>query len=470
MSATSSASPPETYDRPFRILLGPLIAGFMGLYSEAALNIALPQLMIEFDVSAAVVQWLTTGYLLMVGILLPLFGILVRWFTTRQLAAAAMVLFTVGAVCSGLATSFEILLIGRFAQGLATGILIPLIFNTAIAVYPPNKRGTALGMTGLVIMFAPAISPVAAGLIVEYLTWNWIFWFMLPLIAIAAVVSIMFLRNVRPLTKPKVDVLSIVLSTLGFGGIVLGVSLGGESGWGSLPVIGSLLVGAAGVGLFAARQLRLEHPMLDVRSFGYRNFALGALVVLCTSAVLMGAIFLIPMFLQRALLIPVLIAGLLMLPGGAVNGVLSAVAGRLADRLSPKYLACAGLFVAIIATTLFITLDTSSAVIWVVLAHCALMIGIPLALTPTQTLALNSVPLQLSSDGSTILSTLQQIGGAIGTALGASLLSAGSLTVASETEGAAVGNSWGFMFALGASIIALVLVLFIKKQRRPVEA
>lgn len=182
----------------------------------------------------------------------------------------------------------------------------------------------------------------------------------------------------------------------------------------------------------------------------------------------MCAIFLLPMYLQDAKQTTVLIAGLLMLPGGLVNGVLSAVSGRISDIVHPKILIRFGLVVSIVATILLATLGTGSALVWVVVAHCLLMVGIPLTMTPAQTLGLQTLPEELSSDGSTIISTLQQIGGAAGTALGASLLAAGEASVAAGgLEAVAVGTRWGFLFCLGCALVALVVALGIRGRRQP---
>ncbi|GAA2184219.1 DHA2 family efflux MFS transporter permease subunit [Brooklawnia cerclae] len=453
------------HPHPFRVIVGPLIAAFVGVYSEAAMNIALPDLMTVFSVSAAVVQWLTTGYLLAVGILLPLFGVLVRWLTTRQLLVLAAVCFLAGAVLSGAAVSFPMLAAGRIVQGMATGILLPLIFNTAIAVYPVRRRGTAIGMIGLVVMFAPAISPVIAGLILQSATWNWIFWLMIPVLVVALVVSMRWLENVRPITRPRVDVASIVMSTLGFGGVVLGLGLGGDNGWVDPVVLGSLIVGVLGVAGFSRRQLRLAEPMLDVRPFRHRNFLLSSLIIVGNNAMLMCAIFLIPMYLQNARSVAVVATGLLMLPGGALNGVFSAASGRVADVASPRVMVRCGLAIAIMASLLLMTTGEARPLWWIVLGHCLLMVGISLANAPTQTLGLNALPLDLASDGSTILSTLAQIGGAVGTALGASLLSAGErATAAGGTAAVAAGVGWGFAFSLGMACAGLVCSLLISRR------
>lgn len=321
---------------PFISLMGLLIAGFLGLFSEAALNIALPDLMEVFSVSAAIVQWLTTAYLLAVGVVLPLFGLVSRWLSTRQLAVIANAAFILGAVVCALSADFGMLILGRVLQGIATGIMLPLLFSAAISVYPLAQRGKALGMIGLVVMFAPAVSPVVAGLILEVATWEWIFWVTVPVMAAALVLSLAKLPNVRELSRPHIDMLSIVSSVIGFGGLVLGVSVGGEQGWTSPVVAISLLVGLLSLAVFVRRQLRSAQPFLEMRAFTSRAFSTGAIVIGLLSAVLMCTIFLIPMYLQDARLMSVLAAAFIMLPGAgerAARGASGVCGGREHDLL-----------------------------------------------------------------------------------------------------------------------------------------
>lgn len=219
--------------KPIPILIAFLIAGFVGLFSETALNMALGNLMIEFNVVSSTVQWITTGYLLTMGILIPVSALLIQWFSTRQLFVASLLFSIAGAIVSGMAPIFEVLLLGRVIQAIGTGLLIPLMFNTILIIFPIHKRGTIMGLVGLVMMSAPAIGPATAGLIIEVLSWNWILWLLIPFLAFSLVYGMLFMQNVSELTKPKIDVLSIFLSTLGFGGIVYGFSIAGHKGWGS---------------------------------------------------------------------------------------------------------------------------------------------------------------------------------------------------------------------------------------------
>lgn len=208
----------KTVIRPVPILISFLIAGFIGLFSETALNMALGNLMSELDVVSSTVQWITTGYLLTMGILIPVSALLIQWFSTRQLFVASLLFSIIGAIVSGIAPSFSVLLLGRIIQAIGTGLLIPLMFHTALIIFPVHKRGTIMGLIGLVMMTAPAVGPATSGLIIELLSWNWILWLLIPFLVFSLVYGLAYVQNVSVLSKPKIDVLSILLSTVGFGG------------------------------------------------------------------------------------------------------------------------------------------------------------------------------------------------------------------------------------------------------------
>src|SRR5699024_2051148 len=320
--------------RPVPILIAFVVAGFVGLFSETALNMALGNLMVELDVISSTVQWITTGYLLTMGIVIPVSALLIQWFSTRQLFVASLVFSIVGAIVSGAAPIFEVLLLGRIIQAIGTGLLIPLMFHTALIIFPIDRRGTIMGLIGLVMLSAPAIGPAAAGLIIEVLSWNWILWFLLPLLVFSLLYGLVYVRNVTELTRPKIDVLSIVLSTLGFGGIVYGFSIAGDKGWGSLVVMASIALGLLSLLVFSARQFKLDKPMLDLRVLKYPVYTLALLSASITFMIILSSMILLPLYLQIGLGLSAFTAGLILMPGGAINGLLSPVSARIYDKLS----------------------------------------------------------------------------------------------------------------------------------------
>jgi len=453
---------------PLLAMMGMLIGGFVGMFSETSLNIALPQLMTRLNVSTATIQWLGTGYMLMVGGVLPLSSIITKWFTTRQVILFALVDFAIGAVISASAPGFGVLLLGRMIQGIATGLILPLMFTVAMQFFPPYKLGAAMGMVGLVIMFAPAVGPTLAGLVLGIASWRWIFWLFVPFLVIAFIFAVTSLANIAPVTRPKVDFLSIILSTLGFGSLVLGVSLASDHGWGSLPVIGSLIVGILILAWYTHRQLTMPKPILNLRAFAIPGFRIGASLVMINFGIILSAMYLLPMYIQRGLLIPVALTGIIMFPGGVMNAVVSAISGRLYDRVGAQGPARLGFIISMVGALMLALTSAHSVIGYVIMAHIILMIGAPLAMSPSQTHGLNALTGPIAADGSAIMNTLQQIVGAIATAIATSLLGIGQLAANNAGLHGAMafvhGTHYGFYFTFILALVGFLLALRLPKS------
>ena len=402
---------------PMLAMMGMLIGGFVGMFSETSLNIALPQLMAQLNVSTATVQWLVTGYMLMVGVVLPLSSLITKWFTTRQVIVFALIDFAVGAIISASAPGFGVLLFGRMIQGIATGLILPLMFTVAMQIFPPYKLGAAMGMVGLVIMFAPAVGPTLAGIVLGVASWRWIFWLFVPFLVIAFGFAVTSLKNIAEVTRPKVDFLSIILSTVGFGSLVLGVSLASDQGWGSVSVIGALVVGILVLAWYTHRQLNVDKPILNLRAFAIPGFRIGASLVMINFGIILSAMYLLPMYIQKGLLLPVALTGMIMFPGGLMNAIVSAISGRLYDHVGAQMPARLGFIISMVGALMLALTSTQTAIWYVILAHIILMIGAPLAMSPSQTHGLNALTGPIAADGSAIMNTLQQIVGAIATAI-----------------------------------------------------
>ncbi|GAD17156.1 DHA2 family efflux MFS transporter permease subunit [Lentilactobacillus otakiensis] len=454
--------------RPFLAMLGMLIGGFVGMLSETSLNIALPSLIAELHTSIGTMQWLVTGYMLVIGIVLPMSSLLQRIFTTRSLVLFALCDFMVGAVISAVAPNFAILLVGRMIQGIATGLILPLMFTVATLIFPPYKLGSAMGMIGLVIMFAPAVGPTLAGMILGILSWHWIFWLFIPFLLIAFFLALKFLPNVGDITKPKIDWFSLILSAVGFGGLVASVSMASDAGWGSPQVLGTLVVAIIVLALYIRRQLRSESPILNFRVFKKSQFTIGSVLVMLDFAIILSSMYLLPMFWQNGLAIPVALTGIVMLPGGFVNALVSAISGRFSDIVSTKLLTVLGFGVTIIGLIMLLLASSTSPMWYVILGHIVIMMGLPLAMSPAQTFGLSALDEKTSGDGSTIMNTFQQIIGAMATAIATSLLAFGNNAAGNVSHQVAFTNGVhvGLWFALIVAAVAFLLSFTVKDQKR----
>ncbi|MEC0236050.1 DHA2 family efflux MFS transporter permease subunit [Paenibacillus kribbensis] len=474
MSQTSAPSEPTTF-KVLPIMIALLLSGFIGMFSETALNIALNDLMQILHITTATAQWLTTAFLLTLGILVPVSGLLLQTFTTRQLFVASLLFSIAGCLVAALAPTFSVLLIARILQAVGTALLLPLMFNTILIIFPAEKRGAAMGIIGLVIMFAPAVGPTIAGLVLQNLSWHWIFWISLPFLVLSLIFGILFMQNVSKITKPKIDILSILLSSIGFGGVVFGFSKSGEGGegWTSPVVLLPVIIGLIALILFSMRQLKMKQPMLNLRVFKYPMFVIGVVMIFLCMMTILSTMLILPLFLQKGLALSALTAGLVLLPGGIINGLLSPIMGSLFDKFGPKWLVIPGLAI-VVAVLFFLSgITTTSAIVLIIVLHCCLMIGISMIMMPAQTNGLNQLPLELYPDGTAIMSTLQQVAGAIGTAIAVSILSKGMESYLSQSSmpesvnemanAMVFGSQHSFFFAMIVSVIGLFLAFFIRR-------
>jgi DHA2 family lincomycin resistance protein-like MFS transporter len=463
------------------IMISLIIGAFFSILNETLLNIALPTLVIDLNVTQSTIQWLAAGYMLLVGVLVPTSALLVQWFTTRQMFLGAMILFTLGTTVCAVAPEFSVLLVGRLFQAAGTGLMLPVLMNTILVLYPPEKRGAVMGTLGLVIMFAPAIGPTLSGLILDSLDWRWLFILVIPFAAFSTIFAFIYLKNVTDVTKPKVDVFSIVLSTLGFGGIVYGFSSAGEGngGWSSPEVYVSLTVGIISLIWFVLIQIRSKEPMLDMRSFKSPMFTLTAVILIIVMMTMFSTMLLLPFLLQGALLFTAFTTGLIMLPGGVLNGLLSPIFGKWFDKFGPRVLVLPGMALLVLIMWLFTRVNLETTTSTFILLHISIMIAIALIMMPVQTNGLNQLPRKLYPHGTAILNTLMQVSGAIGVAFFISIMSSGqrhflksssdptAFDQQAEALLAGVKNSFTVGFIL--AIIAFFVALFIKRTKAPEE-
>ncbi|MFE0566679.1 DHA2 family efflux MFS transporter permease subunit [Priestia megaterium] len=452
-----------------------MLAAFIGTFNETALNVALSTLMQEFSVSESTIQWLTTGYLLTQGVLVPLSGLLIKWFPTRKLFLTSVSFSIIGAFIGAMSGTFEVLMVARLFQAIGTALLLPLMFNTVLIIFPAEKRGSAMGLATLVFTAAPAVGPTVSGLLIAKLSWHWIFWLSFIFLLIALVFGFIYMQNVSKITKPRIDLFSLFMSTLGFGGIVFGFSSIGEYGWDSLRVITSMSIGLIALALFVIRQLTMKKPLMNVRAFKQPMFVFGTLLMFICKMIILSSMLLLPMYLIRVLGMSALSAGIILLPGGLVFALLSPVVGRLFDKFGPKWLAIPGLVIAVVVLWFFSNITTTSTIALIVTLHCCLMIGIVMIWMPSQTNGLNQLPPEMYPDGTAIMNTLLQMAGAIGMAVAVSVMTAGvtkfmkDAATPSDPHNNALALNAGiqdaFVFVLSVAIIGLIIGVFIKRVK-----
>ena len=453
------------------IMAALLVAGFVGLFSETALNIALAELSNIFSVDPTTVQWLATGYFLTLGILVPVTGILMQKFTTRQMFMASLFFSIIGTVLAAVAPSFAILLTARVIQAAGLAIILPLTQNVIFTIFPPNKRGGAMGVMGLVILAGPAFGPTLAGMILDTLSWHWIFWVTIPFLLFSLIFGYIYIPNVNEIRNVSIDVFSVILSTIGFGGVVYGVSVGGEFGWTSGTVLGCIIVGILALILFAFRQTKMENPMLNLKAFKYPLFVLGLVMNMITFLNMLSMLVVLPMYMQMALIVSAFVTGLIMLPGSLLNCVFAPIIGKMFDKYGPRAVITPGTILVVIGYALYAMYGTDTALWIMVVTHIIMMLGVGMVLASVQTNTLNALPRQFYPDGIAITQTSQQVAGAIGIAVMVSIFSAKQNSylhdVANDLPAsAASGSSLVFTISLVLAVINVILSLFMKKPQQ----
>lgn len=452
-----------------------LIGGFIALLNETLLNVAFSSLTASFHVSISTVQWLATGYMLVIGISVPVIAFLFENIETKTLYMAAMSLFFAGTVFCGVSVNFTMLLISRIVQGVGTGMLIPIMMNTVMAIYPPEKRGSAMGLSMIVVVFAPAIGPALSGIVLQYLNWRWLFFLILPIAVIAMLIAAFHLKNISRLTKPKIDVLSILLSTVGFGGLIFGICSIETMGFFNALVLLSLACGIVGLVLYVRRQLALEQPMLELRTFRHPMFSVGSVILLIVFMIPFSANIILPTYLQDALRLSPILSGMALLPGGVISAFITPLAGRAFDRIGVKPLLITGFSLLAVSMFLLSHLSGSTGLPMIVLFHILTFIGVSLITTPAQVNTLNQLPRPYYAHGVAITNTVQQIAAALGSSLFIGLMGAvqGSYlsrfqkpSPAQQHTAIVSGVQTAFSAAFVLVVVALLISIFFVRARR----
>ena len=467
-SAWVKPSAPEKMSREsVTIIATLLVATFVVILNETIMNVALQRLMVDLRVDAPTVQWLSTGFMLTMAVVIPTTGFILQSLSTRAVFMLAMGLFAGGTALAAAAPGFELLLLARIIQAGGTAIMLPLLMTTILTLVPVARRGAVMGNVSIAISVAPAMGPTVSGLILEHFTWRFMFVFVLPVALAAFAIGAKYLTNVGETEKAKLDLLSVALTIPAFGGVVYGLSqIGGGAGGQGGPntmAIAALIIGIACLAVFVFRQLRLqkgEAPLLDLRAFNFRMFTVSVLLMVVAMMALFGGVILLPLYLQEIRGLHSLETGLALLPGGLAMGLLGPVIGRIFDKVGPLPLTVSGSVLMVLALWQFSMLDAGTPVWWIIILHVGLSFGLALLFTPAFTTGLNPLPPHLYSHGSAIMSTTQQVAGAAGTALLVSIFA-----VVSAASGLVAGMSAAFLTATVIALAAVVLSAMMRKTQ-----
>ncbi|MCT2340075.1 DHA2 family efflux MFS transporter permease subunit [Staphylococcus aureus] len=400
-----------------KILAALLFGMFIAILNQTLLNVALPKINTEFNISASTGQWLMTGFMLVNGILIPITAYLFNKYSYRKLFLVALVLFTIGSLICAISMNFPIMMVGRVLQAIGAGVLMPLGSIVIITIYPPEKRGAAMGTMGIAMILAPAIGPTLSGYIVQNYHWNVMFYGMFIIGIIAILIGFVWFKLYQYTTNPKADIPGIIFSTIGFGALLYGFSEAGNKSWGSVEIETMFAIGIIFIILFVIRELRMKSPMLNLEVLKFPTFTLTTIINMVVMLSLYGGMILLPIYLQNLRGFSALDSGLLLLPGSLIMGLLGPFAGKLLDTIGLKPLAIFGIAVMTYATWELTKLNMDTPYMTIMGIYVLRSFGMAFIMIPMVTAAINALPGRLASHGNAFLNTMRQLAGSIGTAI-----------------------------------------------------
>lgn len=457
-------------------MLGIVIAGLMVTsLNQSIINVALPQIMKGFQITPATAQWLSTGYMLVSGILVPISAFLVQRFSYKQLFFVSMAFFMAGSIICALSGSFSILLTGRIFQAVGGGIILPLGMNIFMYSFPPEKRGSAMGLVGLAIILAPAIGPTISGYVIQNYDWNVMFYAMAIAAACVVIAAIFVFKFQNERIKSKFDFIGAMLSTIGFGSLLYGVSEAGNYGWGDRKVISFLIVAVVALFVFVLYLLKHKNPLLELKVFKDFNFSYTIIVNIILTIALNGGVLLLPIYMQQVRGFSPLSSGLLLLPGALLMGIMGVFTGRLFDKFGIKPLAIIGIAIMTGITFMLSKLSLDTPYWEIILLYSIRSFGMAFVLMPITSAGLMTVDQELIPHATALQNTLKQIAGAVGTATLVVIMTNKSKTYISGAAnvtpnikllGVVHGINSAFLVATVIGGAAFILSLFFKSKRR----
>ena len=435
------------------------LLSFCGVIVETAMNVSFPKLMSEFGVTTNVVQWMTSIYLLIVAIIVPLSALLKRAFRTKPLFLTAVIFFIVGTFIDALAPTFPILLLGRLIQGIGTGISLPLMFNIIMEQVPRQRIGLMMGFGNLITGIAPAIGPTFGGIIVSSLGWRWIFYTLLPFLLASLLLGSWGIRQRSAIVQQHFDIISCLLIAIMFTGLVYGFSNLAVLPLLSWQVSGALLTGAIAMGLLSWRSLIITTPILDLRLFSNHRFSGHVLIFFLTQMCSLGFAFLLPNYIQLVNHNTALLAGLVVMPAGFCGAFFAPIGGRLLDTYGPKKPILSGAMLMTISILIFTICSPAMSNLAIMIVYMFYMAGMGALMGTVMTSALASLPQDKQTQGNAILNTLQQFAGSMGTSIVAMIVAKGQISVGKTTVATALGTQHAFMLLLAFVILILGLII-----------
>ena len=443
------------------------LASFCGMIVETAMNVTFPTLMTEFGIGTSTVQWITTGYLLVLALVLPTSSFLNKRFRLKTLFISAASLFILGLLLCAWSPVFGVLLAGRLIQGAGTGIAMPLMFNIVLQQVPYDKTGMMIGVASILTTIGSAIGPTIGGLVITWMGWRMIFVILLPVLIFALITGIICIRQSSELSKPAFDVPGYLIIIVCFASLVVGSSMAGNLGWGSILVIALMILCViAAVVYYVYASGKGTAAILNVSAFRYRDFTLCLIAYSIFMFICLSMSFIVPNYLQLVNGHTALAAGLAMMPGCLIMSGISPFSGRLYDRLGGTVPFLTGVSLVIIGQILFNVFIRQADILTFILIYLVFAVGNGLCFSNAMTHGLKQIPESIYSDGNALFNTFQQLFAAIGTSITTSIINQAQNATGETVQGTINGAANAYHMLLILAVVNAVILLIVVRDIR----
>jgi EmrB/QacA subfamily drug resistance transporter len=436
-----------------------VMAGMIIMFSNnSIINMLIPTIMEDLDIDLRLAQWLSTGFILVCGILVPLSAYLVKRYTYKQLFLSSLIIFIIGSLLCGISHRFSLLFLGRIIQSIGSGISLPLTLNIITDLFPINKRGTVMGIYGLGVILAPACAPSLGGFIIEYYNWHSLFIAMALLEIIVLIGGICFFKFKNTTSKPKFDLVGFIFSSLGFGLLLYGISDK------KLMVI---IIAVIILFIFGRHCLKMkDQALLNIRTFLDFNFSYALIINIIFTMAMYSGMLLMPMYLQGIRAFSPMEAAMLLMPGSLVMGLLGVVSGKIYDKYGIKVLAIVGSLIMCSVTFMFSHLSMETSKFNIMIIYLIRSIGVAAVISPIASAGLVSIDRSIIPDANALTNTIKQIAGSVGSSLSVLIMSIASNMSheVNQNDNILYGINIAFLFMTILGLISVVLALCYKKR------
>lgn len=442
------------------------LLSFIGILVETSLNVTFPTLIKVLHVSLGTVQWLTSGYLLMVTIVMSTTAYLLQRFRARYLFITAISCFTVGTLLGLFTPNFTVLFCGRLLQAVSTGIATPLMFHIILATVPTSKLGVYNGFASMIISFAPALGPTYGGLMTSLLSWRWIFGCILPVLLVLFILGITTIRIKTLHLHRQFDWLGLILLALVFTGFVETFNLAGQHGFNSLIFISALIISSIILGVTILHVRYGKRSLLNFHILTSPIVSLRALNFVILQFINIGASFVIPVFVQNYLHVDAMTAGLIVLPGSIVGAIIAPIAGQIYDKIGPRLPFLIANIAMMIGTALLFGMTAGLTAGLATIIYICLRFGFNFGFGNTISDASKQVAKTAKADVNSLFNTLQQYAGSLGTVILSAIISVNEMHISNTSYATMLGSHWDFLLLTILTIIGLIITLVINHLQK----